>query len=73
MVPLLFDSKRPKVTVDVVGPVCESSDCFAKDRVIQDVKEGEFVAIMSAGAYGKTMSSRYNSHPLTAEVLVSGE
>ena len=70
VVPLQLDQSRPKVTLDVVGPVCETSDCFAKDRSIQEVKEGEFVAIMSAGAYGKTMASRYNSRGLAAEVLV---
>lgn len=72
VVPLLLDESRPSVTVDVVGPVCETSDCFAKDRSIQEVKQGEFVAIMSAGAYGKTMASRYNSRGLAAEVLVRG-
>ena len=60
------------MSLDVVGPVCETSDCFAKDRSIQEVKEGEFVALMSAGAYGKTMASRYNSRGLPAEVLVRG-
>jgi diaminopimelate decarboxylase len=73
VVPLLLDDERSKETVDVVGPVCETSDCFAKDRSIQEVKQGEFIAIMSAGAYGKTMASRYNSRGLAAEVLVYGK
>lgn len=59
--------------VDVVGPICESSDCFAKDREIEEVKEGDLLAIMSAGAYGFAMSSQYNSRPRSCEVLVDGE
>ena len=72
IVPLARDTTRPALTADIVGPVCETSDTFAKDRRIQQVGEGEYVALMSAGAYGSTMSSRYNSRPLPAEVLVHG-
>lgn len=72
MVPLLRDSARPSVKADLVGPICESGDCFAKDRVVQEVGEGEYVAFLSAGAYGYTMASRYNTRALAAEVLVSG-
>jgi len=72
IVPLARDTTRPALTADIVGPICESSDTFAKDRRIQQVGEGEYVAIMSAGAYGSSMSSRYNSRPLPAEVLVHG-
>jgi diaminopimelate decarboxylase len=72
IVPLRRDSARAALTADVVGPVCESGDCFAKDRILQEVGEGEFIALMSAGAYGFTMSSRYNTRNLTAEVLVQG-
>jgi diaminopimelate decarboxylase len=72
IVPLSRDTTRPALTADIVGPVCESSDTFAKDRRIQQLGEGEYVAVMSAGAYGSTMSSRYNSRPLPAEVLVHG-
>lgn len=71
-VPLLRDTARPVLTADLVGPVCESGDCFAQERTLQEVGEGEFVAFMSAGAYGFTMASRYNTRPLPAEVLVSG-
>ena len=60
------------VKADIVGPVCESSDYFAKDRILPDVKDGEYLAIFSAGAYGFTMSSNYNSRPRPCEVLVSG-
>lgn len=58
--------------VDVVGPVCESADFFAQDRQVPAVKPGELLAIMSAGAYGFSLSSNYNSRPRAAEVLVSG-
>ncbi len=57
---------------DVVGPVCESGDFFAKARELPPVKEGELIALMSAGAYGFVMASNYNSRPMPAEVLVSG-
>lgn len=72
IVPLHRDTTRRALKADIVGPICESGDCFAKDRAIQEVGEGEFVAFMSAGAYGSTMSSRYNSRTLPAEVVVKG-
>ena len=56
--------------IDVVGPVCESGDFFALDREMPEVEQGDLLAIMSAGAYGFTMASNYNSRPLPAEVLV---
>ena len=59
--------------VDVVGPVCESGDFFAQDRQLPEMKEGDLVALMSAGAYGFVMASNYNSRPLPAEALVDGE
>lgn len=59
--------------VDIVGPVCESSDFFAKDRVIPEVKDGELLSIFSAGAYGFTMSSNYNSRPRPCEVMVKDD
>ncbi|MBE9604172.1 diaminopimelate decarboxylase [Acetobacteraceae bacterium H6797] len=58
---------------DVVGPVCESSDIFAKDRAMPDLPPGELVALLDAGAYGAVMSSTYNARPLAAQVLVDGE
>lgn len=61
------------ITADVVGPVCESGDFQAQNREIADVKPGEVLAEMSAGAYGFSMSSTYNSRPLAAEVLVDGD
>ena len=61
-----------RMTANVVGPVCESGDTFATGRDMDRVTEGDLVAFMTAGAYGATMASTYNSRPLTAEVLVSG-
>lgn len=58
---------------DVVGPVCESGDTFAKGRVLPDLKADALVAFRSAGAYGAVMSSEYNSRPMIPEVLVSGD
>jgi diaminopimelate decarboxylase len=72
IVPLRRDTTRRALVADVVGPICESTDCFAKDRQIQEVGEGEYIALMSAGAYGHVMASRYNTRPLPAEVLVMG-
>jgi diaminopimelate decarboxylase len=59
-------------TVDVVGPVCESGDFLAHDRPLPPVARGDLLAIFTAGAYGMTMASHYNSHPLPCEVLVNG-
>ncbi len=72
IVPLIRDTTRPALKIDILGPVCESSDCFVKDLQIQELDEGEYLALLSAGAYGYTMASRYNTRPLPAEVLVSG-
>ena len=57
----------------MVGPVCESGDFFAQDRPLPAMKEGDLVALMSAGAYGFAMASNYNSRPFPAEVMVSGD
>lgn len=61
---------RPRHPVDVVGPVCESGDFLAKDRSLPEVKSGDLLAVMSAGAYGFVMASNYNSRPRVPEVLV---
>jgi diaminopimelate decarboxylase len=58
---------------DVVGPICESGDFLARKRELNRLKQGEYLAVMSAGAYGFSMSSNYNSRPRAAEVLVKGE
>jgi len=61
---------REEATVDVVGPICESGDFLARNRRLAEVQPGELVAVMSAGAYGFSMSSNYNSRPRAAEVMV---
>ena len=61
------------VTYDIVGPICESGDTFAKQRVMPELGAGDLVAFRSAGAYGAVMSSEYNSRPLIPEVLVHGD
>jgi len=71
--PLIKNEKAAKWVYDVVGPICESGDFLAKDRQIQELKSGDYLAFMTAGAYGFVMSSNYNSHPRPAEVLVSGK
>lgn len=62
---------RLEIVADVVGPICESADFLARDRKIPKVEAGELLAVMSAGAYGFSMSSNYNSRPRAAEVLVN--
>jgi diaminopimelate decarboxylase len=57
---------------DVVGPICESGDYFCKDRPLPKVGEGDYLALLSAGAYGFVMAGNYNTRPLAAEILVSG-
>ncbi|MBI2987166.1 MAG: diaminopimelate decarboxylase [Deltaproteobacteria bacterium] len=69
----VVERKGEMIVADVVGPICESGDFFAKDRQIPRPQPGDLLAVMSAGAYGFTMSSNYNSHPKAAEVLVDGE
>lgn len=59
-----------KILADIVGPICESGDFLAKKRVLQAAGRGDLLAVMSAGAYGFTMASNYNSRPRAAEVLV---
>ncbi len=61
------------IVADVVGPICESGDFLARDREVPFFEQGELLAVMSAGAYGFSMSSNYNSRPRAAEVLVKGD
>ncbi len=63
---------KRSITADVVGPICESGDFLAKDRELPNVQPGDALAVMSAGAYGFSMSSNYNTRPRAAEVMVSG-
>lgn len=62
-----------KIKATVVGPICESGDVFAEDRELPQLKEGDYLAIFSAGAYGFSMASNYNSRPRPAEVLIDGD
>ncbi|MFC1828940.1 diaminopimelate decarboxylase [Thermodesulfobacteriota bacterium] len=66
-------SEDASITADVVGPICESSDFLALDREVANVNRGDLLGVMSAGAYGYTMSSNYNSRPKSAEVMVEGD
>jgi diaminopimelate decarboxylase len=63
----------PPVTVDVVGPICETGDFLARDRLLANSLPGDYVAVMTTGAYGFAQSSNYNSRPRSAEVLVEGD
>lgn len=63
----------PETVYDVVGPVCESADIFAKDRDLPEMKQGDLAVIKSTGAYGFCMASNYNTRPLPAEILVDGD
>ncbi len=68
----LRQRKGSLINSDVVGPICESGDFFAKDRPLPRLEEGDHLALLSAGAYGFVMASNYNTRPLAAEVLVHG-
>jgi diaminopimelate decarboxylase len=65
-------SSLPVITADVVGPVCETGDFLARDREMADAMPGDYLAVMTAGAYGFALSSNYNSRPRAAEALVEG-
>jgi len=75
VVPVTTNQSEPakSETVDIVGPVCETGDFFARDRALPPVEEGDLLAILDAGAYGMALSSNYNTRPRPAEVLVSGK
>lgn len=67
---LSVEKKSEKIIADIVGPICETGDFFALDREIDNLSRGDFIAVMSVGAYGFSMSSNYNTRPRAAEVLV---
>ncbi len=71
IVPLKQNGTK-RIKVDIVGPICESGDVFAKDRMIANVADGDFLAVMSAGAYGYVMASNYNVRGRGPEVIVKG-
>ena len=69
----LTEKNGETVVADVVGPICETGDVIAKGRELPPLKEGDYIAVLSAGAYGFTMASNYNSRPRPAEVMVEGD
>ena len=71
--PSAAETDAPRETVDVVGPVCETGDFFARDRALPNVQEGDLLAILDAGAYGMALASNYNTRARPAEILVSGK
>jgi len=73
IVPLHRRTKAKQRQYDIVGPICESGDFLAKDRLMPQINSGEYLAVMCAGAYGFSMSSNYNSRLRVAEVLVKGD
>ncbi|MBN8419165.1 MAG: diaminopimelate decarboxylase [Verrucomicrobia bacterium] len=73
IVPLKQPANDTVEKVDVVGPICESGDFLAQNRELPLVKEGEYLAVLSAGAYGFTMASNYNTRPMPAEILVDDD
>jgi diaminopimelate decarboxylase len=71
-----FEAVRPtgeRMVANIAGPVCETGDTFARNRDIDAVKSGDLAVFRTAGAYGATMASTYNSRPLVPEVLVDGD
>lgn len=72
ILPVLKRQGVRRASVDVVGPVCETGDFFARDRELPRLREGDLVAILDAGAYGMSLSSNYNTRPRPAEVMVTG-
>jgi diaminopimelate decarboxylase len=73
IVPVTKHGDRPNETTDIVGPICETGDFFARDRELPAADEGDLLAILDSGAYGMVLSSNYNTRPRAAEVLVSGK
>jgi diaminopimelate decarboxylase len=69
----VLKTEAETIIADIVGPICESGDFFAQDREIGRPQRGDLLAVMSAGAYGFTMASNYNSHPKAPEILVDGD
>src|SRR5713101_696664 len=72
ILPVERRASAPVVTADVVGPVCESGDFFAREREMPEPRDGDLLAVMSAGAYGFVMASNYNSRPRAPEIMVDG-
>ena len=77
IIPIKEPAKQPAgkstITADIVGPVCESGDFFARDRVLPPVKPNDLILLLDSGAYGMSQTSNYNTRPRPAEVLVNGD
>jgi diaminopimelate decarboxylase len=76
VVPVLISDKSEqdaRETADVVGPICETGDFFARDRLLPVMQEGDLLALLDVGAYGMVLASNYNTRPRPAEVLVDGK
>lgn len=71
--PVATKPDAPMHPYDIVGPVCETGDTFARNRIVPEVSHGDLVAIMTAGAYGAAMGNSYNSRPAPAEIMVDGD
>ncbi len=71
--PVTQKKDKSSMLVDIVGPICESGDFLAKDRELPELKQGDLLAVMSAGAYAFTMSSNYNARPRVPEIMVSDQ
>jgi len=67
------EGKEQQVTMDVVGPVCETGDFFARDRAVPEVQPGALIALLDTGAYAMALASNYNSRGRAVEVLVEGK
>ena len=72
ILPVTQDAARGSITTNIEGPICETTDCFAKNRAVQRPEQGDLLALMSTGAYGMSMSSTYNSRGCPVEILVKG-
>jgi diaminopimelate decarboxylase len=70
--PVELNRNKKDITTDIAGPICESGDFFAKGRIVSETNSGEYLAIMSAGAYGMVMASNYNARRRPPEVIVDG-
>jgi diaminopimelate decarboxylase len=73
IVPVVRRGRERIETVDIVGPICESGDFFARGREIAAVSDGDLLAVLDAGAYGMSLASNYNTRPRAAEILVDGK
>ena len=72
IIPFKKTKKIFRGNLEFVGPVCESSDKFSKERIFTKIKEGDYVGLANVGAYGMSLSSNYNTRPVIAEIMVNG-